>query len=85
LLQLAVTDYWVAIEKPHREGVPNLVFRLWKSLVDFPSEKVTDLPIVGIEGLVVLSGVGLHRYCPSGGRCMDKLPVPSNRHHADKV
>src|SRR5262249_28228055 len=42
-LQLAVPDNGVAIQKPHRLGVPYFVLRLWQSLVDLPSQKITDV------------------------------------------
>src|SRR5262249_15627044 len=66
-LQLAVPDNGVAIQKPHRVGVPYFVFRLWQSLVDLPSQKITDVPILRSKGLIVLKGVRVHEYCPSAG------------------
>src|SRR5262249_10266282 len=66
-LQLAVPDHGVAIQKPHRVRVPYFVFRLRQSLVDLPSQKITDVPILRTEGLIVLKGVGMHNCGPSGG------------------
>jgi hypothetical protein len=66
-LQLAVPDNGVAIQKPHWVGVPYFVFRLWQSLVDLPSQKLTDGPILRTEGLIVIDGVGVHNCFPSGG------------------
>jgi hypothetical protein len=48
-------------------GVPYSVFRLWQSFIDLPRQKVTDLPILQTEGLIVLKGVGIHNSGPSGG------------------
>jgi hypothetical protein len=59
-LQLAVPDHWVAIQKPHRMGMPDLVFRLWQSLVDRPSQKITDLSVLRTEGPIVFRSVGVH-------------------------
>src|SRR5262245_57834907 len=73
LLPLAVTDHRFPLEKPYRVGVPDLVFRLWQSLVDLPSEKIADFTICWLEGLVVLCGVGVHNGCPSGGTRCSKL------------
>src|SRR5262249_25064366 len=64
-LQLAVPDNGVAIQKPHRVGVPYFVFRLWQSLVDLPSQKITDVPILQSKRLIILKGVRVHEYCPS--------------------
>src|SRR6516165_1875798 len=66
-LQLAVPDHGVAIQKPHRVGVPYFVFRLWQNLIDLPSQQLTDGPILRTEGLVVIDGVGVHNCFPSGG------------------
>src|SRR5262249_1353876 len=75
LLQLAVPDHGVAIQKPHRVRVPYLVFRSRESLVDLPSQKITNLLIARSEGIIVLFGVGIHNSCPFAST--SELPAAS--------
>jgi len=60
LLQLAVPDHGVAIQKPHRVGVPYFVLRLRQRTVNLPSQKITNLPILRSERLIVVNSVGVH-------------------------
>lgn len=46
VLQLAVPDDGVAIEKPYRVGEPNLVLSLRKVVGDLLCQKIADLSIV---------------------------------------
>jgi hypothetical protein len=64
---MLLADNGVTIQKPHLVGVPYFVFRLCQSLVALPSQKVSDVPILRIEGLIVRKGVGMHNCSPSGG------------------
>jgi hypothetical protein len=66
ILQFAVPNNRISIQKPNRMGVPDLVFCLGQNLVDLPSQKIADLLIIRIQASVVFSDVWMH-LSPSHG------------------
>lgn len=61
VLQFAIADDGVPLQKPDGMRVPDLILRLRQILIDLLGQQIRDLAIGGSEGLVVFGGVGVNR------------------------